>query len=183
MPTPGLHPRSTTSGTMEGVEPRTWHFNKPSIWLDACPSSKVKGKARRLRYLPESNEKAVTKESREITCFIFCGSQHWLHISITWRVLPIPNTQVTCRAVKLESLRMGERSLYLFRPPHTSNYICQVQNSLICWGENCAHCRMRPHRPHGHRANKHFIMMDDCSPQSIWKSFRLKNYSLQIVWK
>lgn len=68
-------------------------------------------------------------------------------------------------------------------PLVTSNYICQVQNSLICWGENCAHCRMRPHRPHGHRANKHFIMMDDCSPQSIWKSFRLKNYSLQIVWK
>lgn len=63
--------RSTTSGTMEGAEPRTWHFNKPSIRLDACSSSKVKGKARRLRYLPESNEKAVTKESREITCFIF----------------------------------------------------------------------------------------------------------------
>lgn len=54
--------------------------------------------------------------------------------------------------------------------------------TFCCLGKkNTVHnCRIRPHSPHGHKA-KHFILTEDHYSQSIWKSFRLNHYSLQIV--
>lgn len=98
----------------------------------------------------------------------FCITDCYAQMNVlihSWRVVSVPT-------------KLSKDFLTLWSQVITS-VNCKTYRSI--GGKNCAHCRVRPRSPHGHRANKHFIMMDDYSPQSICKSFRLHHYSLQIV--
>lgn len=114
-------------------------------------------------------------------------SQTLLHFWPTKQIIVFVSKTVThqwtCSFILGGQFLLLLNYLKISHPLVLSSYAYRLQNLLICWGEkNCAHCRMRPHSSYRHRANKHF-MIDNCSSQSIWKSFRLNHHSVQMLWK